>query len=95
MKWWMEEWLPSFFHKAAEGDLLGMFEADHYTLDRVEGLLDAAPAHLFHLYKVNPQAVLFGLASGYLQSAADAPGCSRRNDQEIGGMPRFYPSEKR
>ena len=42
MKWWMEEWLPSFFHKAAEGDLLGMFEADHYTLDRVEGLLDAA-----------------------------------------------------
>ena len=54
MKWWMEEWLPSFFHKAAEGDLLGMFEADHYTLDRVEGLLDAAPAHLFHLYMVNP-----------------------------------------
>ena len=54
MKWWMEEWLPSFFHEAAEGDLLGMFEADHYTLDRVEGLLDAAPAHLFHLYKVNP-----------------------------------------
>ena len=54
MKWWLEEWLPSYFDKAAEGDLLGMFEADHYTLDRVEGLLDAAPEHLFHHYQVNP-----------------------------------------
>lgn len=54
MKWWVEEWLPSYFSEAAEGDLLGMFEADHYTLDRVDLLLDAAPVHLFHLYKVNP-----------------------------------------
>ncbi|MBQ7426877.1 MAG: hypothetical protein IJV20_06480 [Prevotella sp.] len=53
VRWWAEEWLPSFFREAAEGDLLGMFESAHYSIDRVEELLDEAPENLFHLYKVN------------------------------------------
>jgi len=53
VSWWAEKWLPSFFREAAEGDLLGVFEAAHYTLQSVEELLDQAPAHLFYLYEVN------------------------------------------
>jgi len=53
VKWWSEEWLPSFFSEAAEGDLLGMYESAHYTLEKVEELLDAAPEHLFNIYKTN------------------------------------------
>ena len=53
MEWWVNEWLPDFFTEAAEGDLLGIFEADGYTLERVEELLLKAPNHLYHLYKVN------------------------------------------
>ncbi len=53
MDWWTKEWLPSFFRKEAEGDLLGLYEAAHYTLEDVEHLLDEAPQNLFFLYKVN------------------------------------------
>lgn len=53
MQWWVENWLPDFFRNAAESDLLGLFKADHYTLERVEAMLDGAPYHLFHLFKVN------------------------------------------
>ena len=53
MKWWTEEWLPSFFREAAEGDLLGIYQAAHYTKERVEEILDEAPEHLFYLYKAN------------------------------------------
>jgi len=53
MQWWVESWLPDFFRNAAESDLLGLFKADHYTLERVEAMLDGAPYHLFHLFKVN------------------------------------------
>lgn len=53
VSWWAEKWLPSFFREAAEGDLLSLFESAHYTLEKVEEMLDCAPEHLFHLYKVN------------------------------------------
>ena len=53
VRWWSQEWLPSFFRETMEGDLLGVFESAHYTLESVEELLDRAPENLFHLYKVN------------------------------------------
>lgn len=53
MDWWVNHWLPDFFQQAADSDLLGMFESDGYTLERVESLLLKAPNHLFHIYKVN------------------------------------------
>ena len=53
VRMWCEKWLPSFFREAANGDLLGIYEAAHYTLERVEGLLDHAPENLFCLYQVN------------------------------------------
>lgn len=53
MQWWVEHWLPDFFHSAAEGDLLGIFQTDRYTLERVEEELIKAPNHLFHLFTVN------------------------------------------
>lgn len=53
MQWWVEHWLPDFFQSAAEGDLLGMFQADRYTLERVEEELIKAPNHLFHHFTVN------------------------------------------
>lgn len=52
-KWFAEEWLPALFRRAAESDLLTMFEVAHYTLERVESLLDEAPQHLFQYYQVN------------------------------------------
>ena len=53
MTWWVEHWLPDFFRDAAEGDLLGLFKAANFTLERVEELLNHAPENLFYLYKVN------------------------------------------
>jgi hypothetical protein len=53
MEWWVNRWLPDFFREAADGDLLGLFEAAHYTLERVEDLLQQAPENLYYLYKVN------------------------------------------
>jgi hypothetical protein len=55
MQWWAENWLPSFFHDAAESDLLAIFKSAQYTLEDVEELLRQAPANLFHLYKANRQ----------------------------------------
>lgn len=53
MNWWAKEWLPTFFGMAAKGDLLQIYEADHYDLERLESLLDKAPEHLFQLFKAN------------------------------------------
>jgi hypothetical protein len=53
MQWWAENWLPSFFHDAAESDLLAIFKSAQYTLEDVEELLRQAPANLFHYYEAN------------------------------------------
>jgi hypothetical protein len=53
MKWWVSECLPQILKESAEGDLMGLFEADTYDLERVEETLKLAPERLFHLYKVN------------------------------------------
>lgn len=53
MKWWVSECLPQYLKESAEGDLMGLFEADTYDLERVEETLKLAPERLFHLYKVN------------------------------------------
>ena len=54
MDWWTNKWLPYFFRKAADSDLLALFEAAHYSLDHVESLLDYAPENLYYKYKVSP-----------------------------------------
>ena len=43
MEWWTEHWLTDFFASAASGDLLRLYEADGWTLERVEELLRKAP----------------------------------------------------
>lgn len=53
MEWWTEHWLTDFFASAASGDLLRLYEADGWTLERVEELLRKAPERLFQLYLVN------------------------------------------
>lgn len=53
MQWWVKEWLPSFFQEVAKGDLVRLYETAGYTLERVENILNGAPANLFYLYKVN------------------------------------------
>ena len=53
MEWWTEHWLTDFFASAASGDLLRLYEADGWTLERVEEVLRKAPEHLFQLYLVN------------------------------------------
>lgn len=53
MEWWTEHWLSDFFASAASGDLLRLYEADGWTLERVEELLRKAPERLFQLYLVN------------------------------------------
>lgn len=54
MGWWTNNWLPYFFRKAADSDLLALFEAAHYSLEHVESLLDYSPENLYYLYKVSP-----------------------------------------
>ncbi len=61
MKQWANEWLPQFFREFAESGLLGLFEAANYTLERVEALLNQAPAGLFYLYKFNRVRFAFHL----------------------------------
>ena len=61
MKRWANIWLPQFFREFAESGLLGLFEAANYTLERVEALLDQAPAGLFFLYKYNRERFAFHL----------------------------------
>ncbi len=53
IKWWENQYLPDFFKSATDSDVLGMFEADNFTLEDVEALLRTAPAHLFQFYVVN------------------------------------------
>ncbi len=53
MEWWTEHWLTDFFASAASSDLLRLYEADGWTLERVEELLRKAPERLFQLYLVN------------------------------------------
>lgn len=61
MTWWVNHWLPDFFRDAAEGDLLGIYEAANYTLERVEGLLNGSPENLFYLFKVNRERFAYHL----------------------------------
>ena len=61
MKLWANQWLPGFFQDAADYDLLGLFEAANYTLERVEELLERAPANLFYLYKYNRERFAYHL----------------------------------
>ena len=61
MKLWVNKWLPEFFREFEESGLLGLFEAANYTLERVEALLDQAPAQLFYLYKFNRERFAFHL----------------------------------
>ena len=61
MTWWVKHWLPDFFRDAAEGDLLGIYEAANYTLERVEGLLNGSPENLFYLFKVNRERFAYHL----------------------------------
>lgn len=61
MKQWANEWLPSFFMDVADSDLLELFEASNYTLERVEALLEKAPGNLFYLYKFNRERFAYHL----------------------------------
>ena len=61
MTWWVKHWLPDFFRDAADGDLLGIYEAANYTLERVEGLLNGSPENLFYLFKVNRERFAYHL----------------------------------
>lgn len=53
MEWWVKECLPRFIRLAEDNDLLGLYEAANFTLERVEALLASAPNNLFYLYKYN------------------------------------------
>lgn len=55
IEWWAKEWLPNFFQNAAESDLLGIYAAANWNLERVENLLQTAPEGLYYLYKANRQ----------------------------------------
>lgn len=61
MKLWANNWLPQFFREFADSGLLGLFEAANYTLERVETLLNQAPAGLFYLYKFDRERFAFRL----------------------------------
>ena len=61
MKRWANIWLPQFFREFAASGLLGLFEAANYTLERVDALLNQAPAGLFYLYKFNRERFAFHL----------------------------------
>ena len=61
MKQWANNWLPQFFREFADSGLLGLFEAANYTLERVEALLNQAPASLFYLYKFDRERFAFRL----------------------------------
>ena len=51
MEWWVKECLPRFISLAEDNNLLGLYEAANFTLERVEALLESAPNGLFYLYK--------------------------------------------
>lgn len=51
MEWWVKECLPRFISLAEDNNLLGLYKAANFTLERVEALLESAPNGLFYLYK--------------------------------------------
>ncbi len=53
MKWWLDHWLPEFYKVARVTDLADLYNISGFTLERVEELLEGAPAHLFHFYQFN------------------------------------------
>ncbi len=61
MELWVNKCLPELFRDAAESDVLAMFEAANYSLERVEELLGRAPENLFYLYQVNRVRFAFQL----------------------------------
>ena len=61
MELWVNRWLSELFRDAAESELLAIFKAANYTLERVEELLNRAPGNLFYLYQVNRVRFAFQL----------------------------------
>ena len=61
MELWVNRWLAELFRDAAESELLAIFKAANYTLERVEELLNRAPGNLFYLYQVNRVRFAFQL----------------------------------
>ena len=61
MELWVNRWLSELFLDAAESELLAIFKAANYTLERVEELLNRAPGNLFYLYQVNRVRFAFQL----------------------------------
>lgn len=61
MDWWMRHWLPDYIAQVAESRILRLYESAHYTLERVEDILNRAPDHLFYKYKANPLKFAFTL----------------------------------
>ncbi len=53
LMWWQENWLPSFFEWASEGDLMAIYQAAGYNIERVTELLNRAPCGLFYMYQAN------------------------------------------
>lgn len=60
MTWWAEQWLPESLRLEGK-DLLGVFAAAGYTLERIEKLLSRAPANLFYLYKADRKRFAYNL----------------------------------
>ncbi|MBP3850450.1 MAG: hypothetical protein J6E43_06505 [Prevotella sp.] len=52
MTWWVEQWLPDSL-RLEGNDMLAVFEAAEYTIERIEKLLSRAPMNLFYLYKAD------------------------------------------
>ncbi len=55
MKWWMENWFSEFVREAEDRNLLALYEAAGYTLEKIEGLLNQAPDNLYYIYKSNKE----------------------------------------
>ncbi len=53
MQWWNETWLPSFYDWTSQGDLMAIYRAAGYTVERVKDILDDAPCKLFLLYQTS------------------------------------------
>ncbi len=53
LMWWKDNWLPGFFECASEGDLMAIYQAAGYNIERVIELLNRAPCGLFYLYQAN------------------------------------------
>ena len=60
MTWWAEQWLPESLRLEGR-DMLGVFEAADYTVERIEKLLSRAPENLFYLYKADRKRFAYRL----------------------------------